>query len=206
MGTAFILYGLLALLAGYLLGSIPFGLLLTRWAGLGDVRSIGSGNIGATNVLRTGHRGLAAATLALDLLKGTLAVLIVYALAKRAVGFEAYRLAYLAGLGAVLGHLFPLWLGFHGGKGIATFIGVLLGVHWPAAAVFCLIWLGVAAVWRYSSLAALSGTAGVIVYYLIFGQAGLPYVLVMAALVTLKHHANIRRLLAGQESRIGAKP
>jgi acyl phosphate:glycerol-3-phosphate acyltransferase len=206
MGTAFILYGLLALLAGYLLGSIPFGLLLTRWAGLGDVRSIGSGNIGATNVLRTGHRGLAAATLALDLLKGTLAVLIVYAMAKRAVGFEAYRLAYLAGLGAVLGHLFPLWLGFHGGKGIATFIGVLLGVHWPAAAVFCLIWLGVAAVWRYSSLAALSGTAGVIVYYLIFGQAGLPYVLVMAALVTLKHHANIRRLLAGQESRIGAKP
>jgi glycerol-3-phosphate acyltransferase PlsY len=206
MGAAFILYGLLALLAGYLLGSIPFGLLLTRWAGLGDVRSIGSGNIGATNVLRTGHRGLAAATLALDLLKGTLAVLIVYAMAKRAVGFEAYRLAYLAGLGAVLGHLFPLWLGFHGGKGIATFIGVLLGVHWPAAAVFCLIWLGVAAVWRYSSLAALSGTAGVIVYYLIFGQAGLPYVLVMAALVTLKHHANIRRLLAGQESRIGAKP
>jgi glycerol-3-phosphate acyltransferase PlsY len=206
MGTAFILYGLLALLAGYLLGSIPFGLLLTRWAGLGDVRSIGSGNIGATNVLRTGHRGLAAATLALDLLKGTLAVLIVYTMAKRAVGFEAYRLAYLAGLGAVLGHLFPLWLGFHGGKGIATFIGVLLGVHWPAAAVFCLIWLGVAAVWRYSSLAALSGTAGVIVYYLIFGQAGLPYVLVMAALVTLKHHANIRRLLAGQESRIGAKP
>jgi len=206
MGIAFILYGLLALLAGYLLGSIPFGLLLTRWAGLGDVRSIGSGNIGATNVLRTGHRGLAAATLALDLLKGTLAVLIVYAMAKRAVGFEAYRLAYLAGLGAVLGHLFPLWLGFHGGKGIATFIGVLLGVHWPAAAVFCLIWLGVAAVWRYSSLAALSGTAGVIVYYLIFGQAGLPYVLVMAALVTLKHHANIRRLLAGQESRIGAKP
>jgi len=205
MGIAFILYGLLALLAGYLLGSIPFGLLLTRWAGLGDVRSIGSGNIGATNVLRTGHRGLAAATLALDLLKGTLAVLIVYAMAKRAVGFEAYRLAYLAGLGAVLGHLFPLWLGFHGGKGIATFIGVLLGVHWPAAAVFCLIWLGVAAVWRYSSLAALSGTAGVIVYYLIFGQAGLPYVLVMAALVTLKHHANIRRLLAGQESRIGAK-
>jgi len=206
MGTAFILYGLLALLAGYLLGSIPFGLLLTRWAGLGDVRSIGSGNIGATNVLRTGHRGLAAATLALDLLKGTLAVLIVYAMAKRAVGFEAYRLAYLAGLGAVLGHLFPLWLGFHGGKGIATFIGVLLGVHWPAAAVFCLIWLGVAAVWRYSSLAALSGTAGVIVYYLIFGQAGSPTWLVMAALVTLKHHANIRRLLAGQESRIGAKP
>ena len=206
MGTAFILYGLLALLVGYLLGSIPFGLLLTRWAGLGDVRSIGSGNIGATNVLRTGHRGLAAATLALDLLKGTLAVLIVYAMAKRAVGFEAYRLTYLAGLGAVLGHLFPLWLGFHGGKGIATFIGVLLGLHWPAAAVFCLIWLGVAAVWRYSSLAALSATAGVIVYYLIFGQAGLPYVLVMAALVTLKHHANIRRLLAGQESRIGVKP
>ena len=206
MGATFTLYSLLALVTGYLLGSIPFGLLLTRAAGLGDVRRIGSGNIGATNVLRTGHRGLAAATLVLDLLKGTLAVLIVYALAKRWVGFDAYRLTYLAGLGAVLGHLFPLWLGFNGGKGVATFIGVLLGVHWPAAALFGLVWAAVAGLWRYSSLAALSAIAAVILYYLIFGQAGLLFVLAMAALIVLKHHANIRRLLAGQEARIGAKP
>jgi len=205
MGGTFTLYGVLALLTGYLLGSIPFGLLLTRAAGLGDVRQIGSGNIGATNVLRTGHRGLAAATLALDLIKGTLAVLIVYAVAKRWVGFEVYRLTYLAGLGAILGHLFPIWLGFNGGKGVATFIGVLLGLHWPAALIFCLVWAAVAALWRYSSLAALSGTAAVILYYLIFGQAGLLFVLAMAALIVIKHEANIRRLLAGEESRIGAK-
>src|SRR5262245_28919114 len=206
MGPVFTFYGVLALLTGYLLGSLPFGLLLTRWAGLGDVRSIGSGNIGATNVLRTGHRGLAAATLLLDLLKGTIAVLIVYEVAKRFVAFDAYRLAYVAGLGAVLGHLFPAWLGFRGGKAVATFIGVLLGVHWPAALVFCLVWAAVAALWRYSSLASLSGTAAVILYYLIFGQAGLVFVLTMAGLIVIRHQANIRRLLAGEESRIGAKP
>jgi glycerol-3-phosphate acyltransferase PlsY len=206
MGLIFTFYGVLALLTGYLLGSLPFGLLLTRWAGFGDVRSIGSGNIGATNVLRTGHKGLAATTLLLDLLKGTIAVLIVYEVAKRFVAFDAYRLAYLAGLGAFLGHLFPVWLGFRGGKGAATFLGVLLGVHWPAAVVFALVWLAVAAVWRYSSLATLSGTAGVIVYYLIFGQAGLLVILTMAALILVKHHANIRRLLNGAEARIGAKP
>jgi glycerol-3-phosphate acyltransferase PlsY len=206
MGPIFTFYGVLALLTGYLLGSLPFGLLLTRWAGLGDVRGIGSGSIGATNVLRTGHKGLAATTLLLDLLKGTIAVLIVYEVAKRFVAFDAYRLAYVAGLGAVLGHLFPVWLGFRGGKGAATFIGVLLGVHWPAAVVFALVWLAVATVWRYSSLATLSGTAGVIVYYLIFGQAGLLVILTMAALILVKHHANIRRLLNGAEARIGAKP
>jgi acyl phosphate:glycerol-3-phosphate acyltransferase len=206
MGAIFTFYGVLALLTGYLMGSLPFGLLLTRLAGLGDVRSIGSGNIGATNVLRTGHKGLAAATLLLDLLKGTIAVLLVYEVAKHFMAFDAYRLAYVAGLGAVLGHLFPVWLGFHGGKGVATFIGVLLGAHWPAAAVFGLVWVTVAAVWRYSSLAALSGTAGVIVYYLIFGQAGLFFILTMAALIVAKHHANIRRLLNGAEARIGAKP
>jgi acyl phosphate:glycerol-3-phosphate acyltransferase len=206
MGLIFTFYGMLALLTGYLLGSLPFGLLLTRWAGFGDVRSIGSGNIGATNVLRTGHKGLAATTLLLDLLKGTIAVLIVYEVAKRFVAFDAYRLAYVAGLGAFLGHLFPVWLGFRGGKGAATFIGVLLGVHWPAAVVFALVWLTVAAVWRYSSLATLSGTAGVIVYYLIFGQAGLLIILTMAALILVKHHTNIRRLLNGAEARIGAKP
>jgi glycerol-3-phosphate acyltransferase PlsY len=206
MGPIFTFYGVLALLTGYLLGSLPFGLLLTRWAGLGDVRGIGSGSIGATNVLRTGHKGLAAATLLLDLLKGTIAVLIVYEVAKRFVAFDAYRLAYVAGLGAVLGHLFPVWLGFRGGKGVATLIGVLLGAHWPAAVVFVLVWVSVAAVWRYSSLASLSGTAGVIAYYLIFGQAGLLFILTMAALIFVKHHANIRRLLNGAEARIGAKP
>jgi acyl phosphate:glycerol-3-phosphate acyltransferase len=206
MGPIFTFYGVLALLTGYLLGSLPFGLLLTRWAGLGDVRGIGSGSIGATNVLRTGHKGLAATTLLLDLLKGTIAVLIVYEVAKRFVAFDAYRLAYVAGLGAVLGHLFPLWLGFRGGKGVATLIGVLLGAHWPAAVVFVLVWVSVAAVWRYSSLASLSGTAGVIAYYLIFGQAGLLFILTMAALIFVKHHANIRRLLNGAEARIGAKP
>jgi len=205
MGGIFTLYAVLALLTGYLLGSLPFGLLLTRWAGLGDVRRIGSGNIGATNVLRTGHKGLAGATLLLDLLKGTIAVLIVYEVAKRFVAFDAYWLAYVAGLGAVLGHLLPVWLGFRGGKGVATFIGVLLGAHWPAAIVFALVWLAVAAVWRYSSLASLSGIAGVIVYYLIFGQAGLFFILLMAALIFAKHHANIRRLLNGAEARIGAK-
>jgi acyl phosphate:glycerol-3-phosphate acyltransferase len=206
MDSIFTFYGVLALAAGYLLGSLPFGLLLTRWAGLGDVRGIGSGNIGATNVLRTGHKGLAAATLLLDLLKGTIAVLIVYEVAKRFVAFDAYRLAYVAGLGAFLGHLFPVWLGFRGGKGVATFIGVLLGVHWPAAVVFALVWITVAAVWRYSSLASLSATAGVIVYYLIFGQAGLFYILIIAALIVFKHQANIRRLFDGAETRIGAKP
>jgi glycerol-3-phosphate acyltransferase PlsY len=205
MGTIFTFYGLLALLSGYLLGSVPFGLLLTRAAGLGDVRNIGSGNIGATNVLRTGHKGLAAATLLLDLLKGTIAVLLVYEIAKRFLAFDAYRLAYVAGFGAFLGHLFPIWLRGQGGKGIATFIGVLLGVHWPAAAVFGLVWAALAAGWRYSSLAALGGTAAVVLYYLLFGQAGLPFILSMAALIVLKHQGNIRRLLAGEEARIGAR-
>ncbi|HJZ30690.1 MAG TPA: glycerol-3-phosphate 1-O-acyltransferase PlsY [Hyphomicrobiaceae bacterium] len=201
----FTFYGLLALLAGYGLGSIPFGLLLTRWAGLGDVRRIGSGNIGATNVLRTGHRGLAAATLLLDLLKGTIAVLIVYEIAKRFVAFDAYRLAYVAGLGALLGHLYPVWLRFYGGKGVATFIGVLIGVHWPAAVVFGLVWGMIAAGWRFSSLASLGATAAVVVYYLLFGQAGLPFIVLMAALIFVKHQANIRRLLSGEETRIGAR-
>jgi len=195
----------LALLVGYLIGSIPFGLLLTRAAGLGDVRSIGSGNIGATNVLRTGRKGLAAATLLLDLLKGTVAVLVVYEVAKRFVAFDAYHLSYVAGLGAFLGHVYPVWLRFAGGKGVATFIGVLAGLHIPAAVVFGLVWLLVAAATRYSSLAALTGTVAVVVYYVAFGQAGLLFILVMAVLIFLKHEGNIRRLLAGEESRIGAK-
>ncbi|KAB2910550.1 MAG: glycerol-3-phosphate 1-O-acyltransferase PlsY [Hyphomicrobiaceae bacterium] len=206
MGLLISSYAPLALIAGYLLGSIPFGLLLTSAAGMGDVRKIGSGNIGATNVLRTGSKGLAAATLLLDLLKGTVAVLIVYEVAKRYTSFEAFHLAYVAGLGAFLGHLYPVWLYFEGGKGVATYIGVLLGVHWPAAIVFCLVWAAVAVTTRYSSLAALSGTIAVVLYYLITGWAGMLFILIMSLLIFAKHQANIRRLLAGEESRIGAKP
>ncbi len=214
MALLFTFYGLLALAAGYLLGSIPFGLLLTKAAGLGDVRSIGSGNIGATNVLRTGRKGLAAATLLLDALKGTVAVLIVYDIALRYGGGNAYdhrhlhdavQYGYIAGLGAFLGHIYPVWLRFLGGKGVATFIGVLIGVNWPVAALFGLVWLAVAVLTRYSSLAALAATAGVVLFYLVTGWTGLPFILVMAALLVLKHHANIRRLLDGQESKIGAR-
>jgi glycerol-3-phosphate acyltransferase PlsY len=214
MTLLFTFSGLLALAAGYLLGSIPFGLLLTKAAGLGDVRSIGSGNIGATNVLRTGRKGLAAATLLLDALKGTVAVLIVYDLAMRYGGGSAFdhrhlhdavQLSYIAGLGAFLGHIYPVWLRFVGGKGVATFIGVLIGVNWPVAALFGLVWLAVAVFTRYSSLAALVATAAVVLFYLVTGWTGLPFIVVMAALLVLKHHANIRRLLDGQESKIGAR-
>ena len=203
MGLLISPYAPLALLVGYLLGSIPFGLLLTSAAGLGDVRKIGSGNIGATNVLRTGYKGLAAATLALDLLKGTVAVLLVYEIGKHFLPFDVYQLCYVAGLGAFLGHIYPVWLRFNGGKGVATYIGVLIGVHWPAALVFCLVWAGVAAGWRYSSLAALAASAAVVLYYLLLGQAGLIFILIMSVLIFVKHHANIRRLLSGEESRIG---
>jgi glycerol-3-phosphate acyltransferase PlsY len=215
MGQFLSFYSVLALLAGYLLGSIPFGLVLTKAAGVGDVRKIGSGNIGATNVLRTGHKGLAAATLVLDALKGTIAVLIVYDVALRLGGGpgvfghrhipEALAYSHMAGLGALLGHTFPVWLRFHGGKGVATFIGVLIAMNALAAAVFALLWLGVVAVTRYSSLAALCATAGVVLFYLVTGWAGLLFILAMAALIFLKHLDNIRRLLAGQESKIGAR-
>ena len=213
MGFWFSAYAPLALLFGYLLGSIPFGLLLTQAAGMGDVRKIGSGNIGATNVLRTGRKGLAAATLALDLLKGTVAVLVVQEIVRHAVPLDVsmevrqqiYVLPYSAGLGAFLGHLYPVWLRFVGGKGVATFIGVLLALYWPAALIFCVVWALVAAGTRYSSLAALSGTTAVVLFYLAFGQAGLLFIFIMAILIFLKHEGNIRRLLAGEESRIGAK-
>ncbi|RNJ42896.1 glycerol-3-phosphate acyltransferase [Mesorhizobium erdmanii] len=192
-------YGLiLALAFGYLLGSIPFGLLLTRAAGLGDVRKIGSGNIGATNVLRTGNKGLAAATLLLDALKGTAAVLI--------AGHFAPETAVWAGLGAFLGHLFPVWLGFKGGKGVATYLGVLIGLAWQVALIFAVIWLAMAFLFRYSSLAAL--TAAVIVpialYFLSAPQIAVLFV-VMSIIVFIKHRANISRLLAGTEGKIGAK-
>jgi glycerol-3-phosphate acyltransferase PlsY len=213
---------------GYLLGSIPFGLLLTRAAGLGDVRRIGSGNIGATNVLRTGHKGLAAATLLLDALKGTAAVWIAFALlapwllgtgtagapASGAGGTAAnfvamerhFQGACFAGLGAFLGHIYPVWLGFRGGKGVATYIGVLVGLAPLMALVFCGIWLVVALVTRYSSLAAL--VASVCLPVILWAE-GLSLFAVLFALMSVllfwKHRENIARLLNGTESRIGGK-
>jgi glycerol-3-phosphate acyltransferase PlsY len=187
----------LGLVLGYVLGSIPFGVLLTRLAGAGDLRAIGSGNIGATNVLRTGRKGLAAATLALDALKATLAVV----LAAWAFGPEA---ALAAAAGAILGHLYPVWLRFRGGKGVATFLGGLIGVAWPAAIVFALVWLAVAAVTRYSSAAALVATAVSPMVALAIGleEAALVF-WALAALVWFKHSANIGRLLSGSEPKIG---
>lgn len=191
-------YLLAALAFGYLLGSIPFGLLITRAAGLGDVRKIGSGNIGATNVLRTGNKGLAALTLLLDALKGTAAVLV--------AGRWGADYAIVAGLGAFLGHLFPVWLGFKGGKGVATYLGVLVGVAWIGAVVFAIVWLAVAFASRYSSLAAL--VAAIVVpialYLLGYGQAAGLFTL-LSLIVILKHRANIERLMAGTESKIGSK-
>ena len=198
-------YGLaaVALVFGYLAGSVPFGLLLTRMAGLGDVRKIGSGNIGATNVLRTGHKGLAAATLLLDGLKGTLALLAASWLAGPQAGLAA---GLVAGLGAFLGHCYPVWLSFKGGKGVATFLGILIAVSWQAALGFAAIWLAVAFLSRYSSLAALAATAATPV---IVWLTGMPYAAllfaVLAAISWYKHRLNISRLLSGEESRIGAK-
>jgi glycerol-3-phosphate acyltransferase PlsY len=192
------LHFIAALAFGYLLGSIPFGLLLTRAAGLGDVRSIGSGNIGATNVLRTGRKGLAAVTLLLDALKGTAAALI----ASR-FGPE---LGAAAGFAAFIGHIFPVWLGFKGGKGVATYLGVLLGLAWKAAIAFAVVWLAVAFLLRYSSLAALIATLAVPIVLFLMGATDLAVVFaVMSAITWIKHRANISRLLAGTESRIGSK-
>ncbi|MBI1650065.1 glycerol-3-phosphate 1-O-acyltransferase PlsY [Hyphomicrobium sulfonivorans] len=200
-------FTLAAVALGYLLGSIPFGLLLTRAAGLGDVRKIGSGNIGATNVLRTGNKRLAALTLVLDALKGTAAVLIGRWLAEKSGNANVAEIApLLAGLAAFLGHIFPVWLGFRGGKGVATFIGVLLGVDWRAALAFCAIWLLVAALTRYSSLSALVAAVAVPVSMFIMGQHSAAILAGLLSLMLIaKHHANIRRLLAGEEPRIGAR-
>lgn len=188
-----------ALVLGYLLGSIPFGLILTRLAGGGDIRAVGSGNIGATNVLRTGRRGLAAATLIGDMLKGTAAVII----AGYVAGPQA---AMAAALGAFLGHLFPVWLGFKGGKGVATYIGVLLGLFWPGAVAFCVIWLATAFTSRYSSLSALVASALTPISLWWFGHLPLAVLfLVLTLLLWWKHRPNIERLLAGTESRIGSK-
>jgi glycerol-3-phosphate acyltransferase PlsY len=184
-----------ALAFGYLCGSIPFGLILTRLAGTADIRSIGSGNIGATNVLRTGRKGLAAATLVGDALKGTLAVVVIE-------HFGGRELALVAAAGAFLGHLFPACLGFKGGKGVATYIGLLLGLAWPIAIAFCLIWLAVAAATRYSSLAALVATAATSV--LLLGQPADAALFGLLTLLTwIMHRANIGRLVQGTESKIG---
>lgn len=190
---------LYAFAGGFLLGSIPFGLLLTRAAGLGDIRAMGSGNIGATNVLRTGNKGLAALTLLLDALKGMAAVLIFGSLFGPAS-------AMVAGLGAFVGHLFPPWLRFRGGKGVATYIGVLFGLHWQAGVVFCLLWLGVAVFTRYSSLSALVASVVVPLGLAISGHADLAAVgSILGLLLIWKHAANIERLLKGEEPKIGAK-
>ncbi len=187
----------LAFAFGYLCGSIPFGLLFTRAAGLGDIRSIGSGNIGATNVLRTGNKRLAAGTLLCDMLKGTFAVVV----AEIAFGREV---AIVAGLGAFIGHIVPVWLGFRGGKGVATFVGVLIGLFWPAALAFGAIWISVAWLTRYSSLAALVASAAtpfVLYAFSLYPEAYLAGVL--AAILWIKHHENIGRLLRRTEGRIG---
>ncbi len=197
--TAFTLSFVLAFLFGYLCGSIPFGLILTRLAGTQDLRAIGSGNIGATNVLRTGNKGLAAATLLGDMLKGTVAVIV-------AGQFGGPNAAIAAGIGAFLGHLFPVWLKFKGGKGVATYIGILLGLFWPAAAAFCAIWIAVALIFRYSSLAALAASALVPPLLLWSHHTALAAVFAaLSVLLWIMHRANIRRLTAGTEGRIGKK-
>ena len=186
-----------AFAGGYLLGSIPFGLILGKLAGLGDVREVGSGNIGATNVLRAGGKKLAALTLLLDAGKGTAAVLI-------AARFGGEPAALAAGLGAFLGHLYPVWLGFRGGKGVATYIGVVLGLHWPAALAFCGVWLLVALVTRYSSLAALAASAATLATLAALGNWPLATLaLVFAVLLIVRHRSNIERLLRREETRIG---
>jgi acyl phosphate:glycerol-3-phosphate acyltransferase len=189
---------------GYLCGSIPFGLILTRLAGTQDIRSIGSGNVGATNVLRTGRKGLAAATLIGDALKGTIAVLAVHWYYGSEFQYFARELALPAALGAFLGHLFPIWLGFKGGKGVATYIGILLGLAWPVAIAFGLIWLAVAAASRYSSLAGL--VASVVTPFVLWALGYVPeaeLLGVLTVLLWIMHRANIARLINGTEGKIG---
>ena len=188
--------GALEFLVGYLLGSIPFGIVLTRLTGGPDLRTIGSGNIGATNVLRTGKKSLAAGTLLGDMLKGTVAVLLAHWL----LGPTA---ALIAGLGAFLGHLFPVWLRFKGGKGVATYIGILLGLAWPFALLFGLIWLGIAWLSRYSSLAAIVASAAVPAALWLGGYRDIATLMsVLTLLLVFMHRANIRRLLDGTEGKI----
>jgi glycerol-3-phosphate acyltransferase PlsY len=190
---------LFSIATGYLLGSIPFGLILTRMAGLGDVRKIGSGNIGATNVLRTGNKKLAAATLLLDAFKGTAAVLIAWKL----FGEEA---GVVAGISAFFGHIFPVWIGFKGGKGVATYMGILLGLAPLMVLVFALVWLAVAFTTRYSSLSALVATLVIPVALWLLGAEKIAAAMTLLTVICWwKHKANIARLAAGTESKIGAK-
>jgi glycerol-3-phosphate acyltransferase PlsY len=189
---------LLALAVGYLLGSIPFGLLLTRFAGKGDIRDIGSGNIGATNVLRTGSKGLAAATLILDAVKGAAAVLVAQRLWPEAVSFAA--------AGALIGHLYPVWLRFKGGKGVATMLGILVPLFWQAAVVYVVLWVGLLLVLRISSVAGMAAAASAPVTAAVLGEEALfPMLLGFALLVAWKHRENIRRLSRGEEPRVGRK-
>ncbi len=189
-----------AAIAGYLLGSVPFGLVLTRLAGLGDIRAIGSGNIGATNVLRSGKKGLALATLLADSGKGALAALVF------GLGSGDPAIGLVAGFAAVLGHNFPLWLRFKGGKGVATTLGVLLATAWPVGLAACLTWLAIAALFRTSSLAALAALGLSPVYALLWASpAHAVMALGLAVLGFYRHRDNIRRLLAGEESKIGSK-
>ncbi|QEX16352.1 glycerol-3-phosphate acyltransferase [Hypericibacter terrae] len=194
---------LVALALGYLLGSIPFGLLLTRAAGLGDIRKIGSGNIGATNVLRTGNKLLALATLLLDGAKGAAAVLIAQYWGGDAAGPD---LMLAAGAGAILGHLYPVWLGFKGGKGVATSLGILLALDWRVGALACVTWLAAALIFRYSSLSALLALLFAPIYaWLLAGPRLAVFAIFVAALVWWRHRENIRRLLKGEEPKIGKK-
>lgn len=195
--TASHLLALTAFLA-YLLGSVPFGIVITRALGLGDLRQIGSGNIGATNVLRTGNKGAAAATLLLDAGKGAIAVLV----ARLLIGEDA---AQVAGGAAFLGHLFPIWLKFQGGKGVATFLGTLLALAWPVGLAACLTWLVVAAIGRMSSLSALVAAVAAPIWAVLLGWPdGAVLLLILGALVLYRHTANMQRILAGTEPRIGA--
>lgn len=190
---------ILAAVLGYIAGSIPFGLLITRSAGLGDVRKIGSGNIGATNVLRTGRRGLAAATLLMDAIKGLVPVLLCGAI----WGEDA---ALVAAVAAFLGHCFPVWLGFKGGKGVATFIGVLLGLSWPVGLIFCATWLVIAFAQRISSLAALTAAATAPIFaYAVTGPKLAFVASLLAIILFYNHRANIGRMIKNTEPRIGAR-
>ena len=189
---------ILAAVIGYLLGSIPFGLVLTRLAGYGDIRRIGSGNIGATNVLRTGAKGIAAATVALDLLKGTAAVLVGWRWGETA--------ALAAGAAVIVGHMFPVWLGFRGGKGVATALGVLLAIAWPVAVGAAILWFATALTFRYSSLAALvAAVASAAVAGFVVDQPRAALIALIAVLIVVRHRENIHRLLAGTENRISLR-
>ncbi len=189
---------LAAMLIGYVLGSIPFGLLLTRMAGAGDLRAIGSGNIGATNVLRTGRKGLAALTLILDAAKGAAAVLVAQ--------WIAPELGLIGGLAAFFGHCYPVWLGFRGGKGVATFLGIALALAWPVGLIYAAVWLGALAAFRYSSVGGMAAAVAAPVAAAAWGQFEMAVLFLALALTVLwKHRANIERLLSGAEPRVGAR-